>query len=80
MKKTLIGTVVSTKMSKTIVVEIERKFQHRTYKKVITRHKRYKVHNNDVDLKVGDLVKIRETKPISKDKFFIAVEKVNVKI
>jgi small subunit ribosomal protein S17 len=76
MKKTLIGTVVSTKMTKTIVVKVERKFRHAVYHKVIIRHKKYKVHNENFELIDGDMVKIEETKPISKDKHFIVIEKL----
>ena len=76
MKKTLIGKVVSTKMTKTVVVKVERKFRHPVYHKVIIRHKKYKAHNEILDLKLGDMVKIEETKPISKDKHFIVIEKL----
>jgi small subunit ribosomal protein S17 len=76
MKKTLIGKVVSTKMTKTVVVMIERKFRHSVYHKVIIRHKKFKAHNEKLDLIVGDVVKIEETKPISKDKHFIVIEKL----
>ncbi len=75
MKKTLIGKVVSTKMTKTVVVKVERKFRHPVYHKVIIRHKKYKAHNEKLDLKLGDMVKIEETKPISKDKHFMVIEK-----
>ena len=74
MAKILIGVVVSTKMQKTIVVRVERRFKHRAYKKTIVKHKKYKVHNDDSKIKVGDTVKIQETKPISKDKNFIVVK------
>jgi small subunit ribosomal protein S17 len=76
MKKTLIGKVVSTKMTKTVVVMVERKFRHPVYHKVIVRHKKYKAHNEKLDLKLGDVVQIEETKPISKDKHFIVIEKL----
>lgn len=79
MKKTLVGEVVSTKMQKTVVVKVERKFTHPKYRKVIIRHKKYKAHNEDLDLKIGDKVKIEETRPISKDKHFKVVEKLEVK-
>lgn len=80
MKKTLIGEVVSTKMQKTVVVLIERKFRHPFYRKVIIRHKKYKAHNENLELAVGDVVKIEETRPISKDKHFKVVEKLTKKI
>ncbi len=76
MKKILTGQVVSTKMIKTVVVMVERKFRHPVYHKVIVRHKKYKAHNEKLDLGLGDIVKIEETKPISKDKHFIVVEKL----
>lgn len=79
MKKTLIGTVISTKMQKTAVVKVERKFRHNKYKKVIIRHKKYKAHNENLELVVGDLVKIVETNPISKDKHFKIIEKLKIK-
>lgn len=76
MKKRLIGKVVSTKMVKTVVVEVERKFIHKKYKKIITRHKRYKAHNENLDLKIGDSVLIEETRPISKEKHFKVIKKL----
>lgn len=76
MGKTLIGKVVSLKMQKTAVVLVERRFQHKAYRKVIRRHKKYKAHNEELDLQEGDLVEIKETKPISKDKHFIVVKKI----
>jgi len=77
MAKILIGKVVSTKMQKTVVVKVERKFRHPLYEKVIVRHKNYKVHNEDFELKEGDLVKIVEVRPISKDKHFKVFEKLS---
>lgn len=76
MKKTLIGEVVSTKMQKTVVVLVVRKFRHPLYRKVIIRHKKYKAHNENLGLVVGDKVKIEETRPISKDKHFKVIEKI----
>ncbi len=76
MKKILTGKVVSMKMTKTVVVMVERKFKHPVYHKVIVRHKKYKAHNEKLDLKLGDIVQIEETKPISKDKHFIVKEKI----
>lgn len=64
------GKVVSLKMQKTAIVEVERKFAHPVYKKIITRSKRYKVDIGEHVLNIGDLVEIIETKPISKDKYF----------
>ncbi len=76
MKKTLIGRVVSTKMQKTVTVEVEQKFSHPLYKKVVVRHKKYKAHNEKFELKDGDWVKIEESRPISKEKHFIVKERV----
>lgn len=80
MNKILIGEVTSTKMQKTVVVRVERKFRHPLYRKVIIRHKKYKAHNESMELVVGDVVKIEETRPISKDKHFKVIEKVTKKI
>ena len=79
MKKILIGKVISTKMQKTVVVEVESKLIHPKYRKVIIRHKKYKAHNEKHELNVGDQVKMEETRPISKDKRFMVIEKLAVK-
>jgi small subunit ribosomal protein S17 len=76
MKKTLVGKIVSDKMTKTVVVEVTLKFRHPKYQKVITRHRKFKAHNEQEGLKVGDEVVIEETRPISKDKHFIVIKKV----
>jgi small subunit ribosomal protein S17 len=74
MSQTFTGIVVSTKMNKTIVVDIRRMFQHPRYRKVIVRHKRMKVHCEDQAVKVGDVVDIQQTRPISREKHFIFVK------
>jgi small subunit ribosomal protein S17 len=66
----LSGVVVSDKMDKTVVVEVQRYFKHPKYGKYIKSKKRYKAHNEDNDLRTGDKVEIVETRPISKDKNF----------
>lgn len=76
MPKIFKGKVVSTKMQKTVVIEVERVFRHPLYKKVVRRQKKYKAHNEKFNLKDGDLVKIKETRPISKDKHFAVIEKL----
>ena len=76
MKKFLTGKVISTKMAKTVTVQVERKLRHGLYKKVIIRHKKYKAHVVDLDLKIGDSVQIEATRPISKDKHFRVVKKI----
>ncbi|WP_408955511.1 30S ribosomal protein S17 [Natroniella sp. ANB-PHB2] len=67
-KKTNIGEVVSDKMNKTIVVAVERKTQHPLYKRVIKRTSKFKAHDEKNECNEGDIVKIEETRPISKHK------------
>jgi small subunit ribosomal protein S17 len=62
------GVVVSDKMQKTIVVAVERQVQHRKYKKFLRARKSYKVHDEKNECKVGDRVRIEETRPLSRDK------------
>lgn len=62
------GTVVSDKMDKTVVVQVERLVQHPVYKKYIRRRQRYKVHDADNRCRIGDVVSIVETRPLSRDK------------
>lgn len=62
------GVVASDKMDKTITVEVERKTQHPMYKRVITRTKKYKAHDEENQCNIGDIVKIMETRPLSKTK------------
>jgi small subunit ribosomal protein S17 len=62
------GTVVSDKMNKTIVVAIENKITHKKYGKVISKTKRYKVHDENNECNIGDSVIISETRPLSKTK------------
>ena len=74
MPKVLEGVVVSLKMQKTAVVEVTRTAPHPIYKKLIKRDKKIKADTAGLSLSVGDRVKIRQTKPISKDKHFKIVE------
>lgn len=67
-RKVRSGFVVSNKMDKTVTVEIERKTQHPLYKRVITRSKKYKAHDENNECNEGDKVEIRETRPLSKTK------------
>ena len=64
------GRVVATKMDKTAVVEVESKKRHPKYEKIIKRSKKYFVHDENRELNVGDLIAIRETRPLSKNKKF----------
>lgn len=79
MAKVLAGEIVSTKMDKTVVVNVERRYQHPVYKKVVKRNKKYLAHNDSFDLKIGDWVTIQETRPISKRKHFIVSKKRKIK-
>ena len=65
-KRLLSGTVVSSNSNKTIVVKVTRRVRHKLYKKIISRSKKYHVHDENNSFKVGDAVSIIETKPISK--------------
>lgn len=67
-RKVRIGVVVSDKMEKTVVVAVTRQFPHPLYKKIIKRTKRYKAHDEENSCGVGDLVRISEARPISRDK------------
>ena len=67
-KRIMQGTVVSDNPEKTVVVRVDRRFMHRLYKKVIRRSKRYTAHDKADAHKVGDVVRIRECRPISKRK------------
>jgi small subunit ribosomal protein S17 len=73
-RKTRIGTVVSDKMDKTVVVSIERRVQHPVYGKMVRRTKRLKAHDEKNDAKTGDTVRIMETRPLSKDKRWRLIE------
>lgn len=76
LRKIRVGEVVSDKMDKTIVVRIDEKRKHKIYKKVVRYSKRYKVHDENNECGVGDIVKIMETRPLSKDKYFRLIEVV----
>lgn len=76
MARTLIGKVVSDKMQKTVVVSVERKFRHAKYDKVIIRNKKYKAHNEQKNINVGDMVEMTETRPMSCEKRFIVTKKI----
>ncbi|MCF6246456.1 MAG: 30S ribosomal protein S17 [Desulfobacula sp.] len=73
-KKELIGLVVSDKMDKSVVVQIERFVQHKVYKKFMKRYKKYHVHDEKNECNTGDTVKIIETRPLSKLKRFRVTE------
>ena len=73
-RKTRIGTVVSDKMDKTIVVEIRTRVKHPLYGKIMNRTKKFKVHDEENACGIGDTVRIMETRPLSKDKRWRLVE------
>ena len=78
-RKVRIGRVVSNKMDKTIVVAVEDFVRHELYNKPVKRTKKFKAHDENNECRIGDRVKIMETRPLSKDKRFrlvAVVEKV----
>ena len=74
LRKTMVGTVVSDKMDKTIVVAVETRVKHPIYKKTVKRTYKLKAHDEENSCKVGDIVKVMETRPLSKDKRWRLVE------
>lgn len=66
-----IGKVVSDKMDKTIVVEVERQFTHPLYKKMVRKHRKFKAHDENNECSTGDTVEIQEHRPLSRDKRWI---------
>jgi small subunit ribosomal protein S17 len=79
-KRILTGTVVSSKTNKTVVVKVTRRVQHKLYKKIISQSKKYHAHDENNSFKVGDIVKIIESKPISKLKSWTVVNDNQEKI
>ncbi|MCS7236166.1 MAG: 30S ribosomal protein S17 [Armatimonadota bacterium] len=73
-RKELVGVVVSDRMDKTVVVRVESVFRHPLYKKPVRRHKKYKAHDEENRCRVGDRVRIMETRPLSKEKRWRVVE------
>jgi small subunit ribosomal protein S17 len=73
-KRVLQGTVVSDKNDKTVVVRVERRFTHPVLKKTIRRSKKYHAHDAENKHKVGEVVSIEETAPISKNKRWVVLE------
>jgi len=67
-RKIISGTVVSSRMDKTAVVQVQRRFAHPVFKKYVSKRVKYKVHDETNDLNVGDTVRIVETRPLSKNK------------
>ena len=73
-RKERIGSVVSDKMDKTIVVSVQRRMQHPRFKKVITRTRKFYAHDEKREARLGDRVRIQETRPLSKTKSWRLVE------
>ncbi|MBN8451746.1 30S ribosomal protein S17 [Accumulibacter sp.] len=70
-KRTLVGRVVSDKMEKTVTVLVERRVKHAMYNKIIVRSSRYHAQNDNNEAKLGDMVEIQESRPLSKTKSWI---------
>ena len=73
-KRVLQGVVVSDKNAKTVVVEVERRYTHPLLKKTMRRSKKFHAHDEDDGFKVGDIVRIEESRPISKNKRWIVLK------
>ena len=73
-RKTRVGTVVSNKADKTVTVTVERRFPHPLYGKGVTRTKKYHAHDETNEYQVGDVVRIMETRPLSKTKRWRVIE------
>lgn len=73
-RKERVGEVVSNKMQKTIVVRVERRFRHPEFKKVVSSFSKYYAHDEANTAKVGDLVRIQETRPLSRTKCWRLME------
>jgi small subunit ribosomal protein S17 len=78
-KRILQGTVVSDKNDKTVVVLVERRFTHPLLKKTVRRTKKYAAHDADNSAKEGDIVRIQECRPISRNKRWMVIEKVEAR-
>jgi small subunit ribosomal protein S17 len=75
-RKERVGEVIANKMSKTIIVRVERRFPHPKFKKVITGYRKFYAHDEKSEAKLGDRVRIQETRPLSKTKRWRLIEVV----
>lgn len=75
-RKTVVGKVTSNKMDKTIVVAVEDSVKHKLYKKIVKRTVKFKAHDENNECRIGDRVRIMETRPLSKEKRWRLVEVV----
>jgi small subunit ribosomal protein S17 len=73
-KRVLVGRVMSNRMDKTVIVQVERKKRHQLYGKVITMRKKYKAHDAENACQIGDLVSMIESRPLSKEKRWMVTE------
>jgi small subunit ribosomal protein S17 len=73
-RKTRVGKVVSDRMDKTVVVSIERLVKHETYGRYVRRRTKFKVHDENNECRIGDVIRFMETRPLSKDKRWRFVE------
>jgi len=73
-RKEFTGTVISDRMEKTIIVRVMRMSKHPKYSKIMKRYNKFKVHDEKNAAKIGDIVRIEETRPLSKDKRFRLIE------
>jgi small subunit ribosomal protein S17 len=73
-KKVLVGRVLSNRMDKTVIVQVERKKRHKLYGKVITMRKKYKAHDAENACQIGDLVSMIESRPLSKEKRWVVTQ------
>ncbi len=76
LRKVMIGTVISNKMDKTVVVSVETSVKHKLYGKIVKRTYKLKAHDENNECQIGDKVKVMETRPLSKDKRWRVVEVV----
>ena len=74
LKRTLIGKVVSDKRAKTVTVLVERRVKHELYGKIVGKSSKYHAHDENGEYKLGDLIEITESKPISKTKNWVATQ------
>lgn len=78
-RKSMVGAVVSNKMDKTVVVIVERLGRHPLYKKVVKSRKRFKAHDADNACQIGDVVRIVESRPLSREKHWVVEEIVRAR-
>jgi len=76
LKRTLIGKVVSDKRAKTVTVQVERRLKHELYGKIVAKSSKYHAHDEKGEYKMGDVIEITESRPISKTKNWVATRLV----